>query len=60
VLERDLATHEPGVLDETDHGQVLDLGRVEGLSAAPSTLHGFVESEESGDIDKSDNIEQAG
>jgi N utilization substance protein A len=60
LLERDLATHEPGVVDETDQGEVLDLGRVEGLSGAPSTLHSFVETDESGNIDKSDNIEQAG
>src|SRR5947209_7583566 len=39
VLEHDLAKHEPAVLEETEEGEVLDLGRVEGLSAAPSTLH---------------------
>jgi transcription termination/antitermination protein NusA len=58
LLESDLATHQPGIIEETDEGEVLDLGRVEGLSAAPSTLHSFVESGGSGDIDKSDNIEK--
>jgi len=38
LLEHVLATHEPAPLDETAKGEVLDLGRVEGLSAAPSTL----------------------
>jgi len=44
VLEHDLAKHEAVLLEETDEGEVLDLGRVEGLSAAPSTLRGFVHS----------------
>ena len=38
VLEQDLARHEPAALEESDDGEVLDLGRVEGLSSAPSTL----------------------
>jgi len=60
VLEHDLATHEPLPLDETAEGEVLDLGRVEGLSAAPSTLRGFAASDkiaenmESGTIEKSE------
>lgn len=39
-LEHDLARNEPEPLADTDEGkeQVMDLGRVEGLSAAPSTL----------------------
>jgi N utilization substance protein A len=44
VLEHDLAKHEAALLEETDEGEVLDLGKVEGLSAAPSTLRGFVHS----------------
>jgi hypothetical protein len=40
VLQQDLATHEPAPIDESAEGEVLDLGRVEGLSAAPSTLRG--------------------
>jgi hypothetical protein len=37
---------------------VLDLGRVEGLSAAPSTFRDIIEIGDAGDIDKSDNIEK--
>ena len=45
VLERDLATHEAAPTQETDEGEVLDLGRVEGLSGAPSALHDIVGSD---------------
>jgi len=45
VLEHDLATHEAALLEDTDEGEVLDLGRVEGLSAAPSTLRDVTESD---------------
>jgi len=38
VLEQDLATHQQALLEETEDGEILDLGRVEGLSGAPSTL----------------------
>jgi len=38
VLEHDLATHQAALLEETEDGETLDLGRVEGLSGAPSTL----------------------
>jgi N utilization substance protein A len=38
VLEQDLATHRAALLEETEDGEILDLGRVEGLSGAPSTL----------------------
>jgi transcription termination/antitermination protein NusA len=48
VLEHDLATHQSAQLEETDDGEVLDLGRVEGLSGAPSALHDIVGSEENG------------
>ncbi len=41
VLERDMAKHEQALLEETDEGEVLDLGKVEGLSAAPSSLRAF-------------------
>ena len=41
VLEHDLAKHEQVLLEETKEGEVLDLGRVEGLSAAPSQLRGL-------------------
>lgn len=46
VLERDIATHEGAPLEETEDGEVLDLGQVEGLSGAPSTLSSMVGSEE--------------
>jgi transcription termination/antitermination protein NusA len=58
VLERDLAKHEQALLEETDEGEVLDLGKVEGLSAAPSSLRAFAHSEISGagDALESDTI----
>lgn len=59
VLERDLATHEAASLEPSEEGEVLDLGRVEGLSAAPSTLHNLTRSPDDGDIGKSDTIETA-
>ncbi len=56
VLERDLATHETAPLEESGEGEVLDLGRVEGLSAAPSVLRDFVESDEASREAQSDTI----
>jgi len=38
VLEHDLARHEAAAVAEDSGAEVLDLGRVEGLSAAPSSL----------------------
>jgi len=46
VLEHDLARHEAAPIEESEEGEVLDLGNVEGLSGAPSTLRDLVESEE--------------
>ena len=60
VLERDIATHESAVVDDTDEGEVLDLGRVEGLSAAPSTLRNVVETGEPDEDVKSDTMDDAG
>jgi hypothetical protein len=57
VLEHDIATHEPATVDDTDEGEVVDLGRVEGLSAAPSSLRNTTESGEIPETDKSDTIE---
>ncbi|MGH8162785.1 MAG: transcription termination factor NusA [Rhodanobacteraceae bacterium] len=57
VLERDLATHEWPEIEETDEGEVLDLGRVEGLSGAPSTLRDLV-SEEAGESGGSDTMKK--
>ena len=58
VLEQDLATHQAALLDERDDGEVLDLGRVEGLSAAPSTLREVTRSEASSEEQGSDTIEK--
>ena len=44
VLEQDLATHQAALLEETEDGEILDLGRVEGLSGAPSTLRAAADS----------------
>ncbi len=60
VLEEDVATHESAKVEETDEGEVLDLGRVEGLSGAPSTLREMVGSEESLETEQSDTMEKSG
>ncbi len=59
VLNRDLATHEPAALNKTEKGEVLDLGRVEGLSAAPSTLRGLTSSGESDELAESVTMEKS-
>ncbi len=59
VLEHDLARHEAALLDETEDGEVLDLGRVEGLSGAPSTLRDVVEPEEAAKGAESDTMKNA-
>ena len=59
VLEHDLARHEASLLEETEEGEVLDLGRVEGLSGAPSTLRDVVQSEESAEGAESDTMKNA-
>ncbi len=56
VLERDIATHEPSSVEESDSGEVLDLGRVEGLSGAPSSLREMVGSGEAGETAESDTM----
>jgi transcription termination/antitermination protein NusA len=60
VLEHDLARHEPAALEETAEAEVLDLGRVEGLSAAPSTLRDFAEADETAETDQSGTMEKSG
>ncbi len=57
VLEQDLATHKAAQLEETDGGEVLDLGRVEGLSGAPSTLHRMVGSAGAAEGAESDTMD---
>jgi N utilization substance protein A len=58
VLEHDLARHEAALLDESEEGEVLDLGQVEGLSGAPSVLRNLVQSEDMSDIDQSDTMKK--
>ena len=58
VLEHDIATHDPAPLDETDEGEVLDLGNVEGLSGAPSSMREMVGSGEPHESDLSDRMEK--
>jgi N utilization substance protein A len=53
VLEHDIARHETVPLEETEEGEVLDLGRVEGLSGTPSTLRGVVADEDSEETEES-------
>jgi transcription termination/antitermination protein NusA len=57
ILEHDLATHQAALLEETEDGEVLDLGRVEGLSGAPSTLRAAA-SPETGEPVASDTMEK--
>jgi transcription termination/antitermination protein NusA len=59
TLEHDLALNEPEPLAESAAGEVLDLGRVEGLSAAPSTLRGVTPSGEDAEGDRSDTMKNA-
>lgn len=59
VLDHDLARNEPALPEETDDGEVLDLGRVEGLSGAPSTLRGMTQSDESAEETGSDTMKNA-
>jgi len=56
VLEHDIARHEAVDVQHTDHGDVLDLGRVEGLSGAPSTLRGDVSPDTAPGDEESDTI----
>jgi hypothetical protein len=56
VLEHDIARHEGIDVEHTDEGEVLDLGRVEGLSGAPSTLRGDVSPDTGPEGEESDRI----
>jgi transcription termination/antitermination protein NusA len=60
MLEHDLARNEPVQLEDTEEGEVLDLGRVEGLSAAPSTLRDTVQSSETDEDTESGTMKNAG
>ena len=59
VLEQDLAHHKAALLDHGDDGEVLDLGRIEGLSAAPSTLRSVATSAEATDSEASDTMKKS-
>ncbi len=61
VLEHDIARHETAAVGKTGHVEVLDLGRVEGLSGAPSTMRGLATSAGSDDTEEdvpSDTIDK--
>jgi len=57
ILEHDIARHEPVAADETEGYEVIDLGRVEGLSGAPSTLRNLVSSDHASETEESGSIE---
>ena len=59
VLEGDLARHQATLLEETEEGEILDLGRVEGLSAAPSSLRPIAESDGTAEGAGSDTMKNA-
>jgi N utilization substance protein A len=56
VLEHDMARHESVEVEHTKQGDVLDLGKVEGLSGAPSTLGGDVSPDTELEAEESDTI----
>ena len=59
VLEQDLARHEAVAVNEADGTEVLDLGRVEGLSAAPSIFDNQPEPIETAEKHESATIKSA-
>jgi N utilization substance protein A len=59
VLEHDMARHESAPVTEQGDIEVLDLGQVEGLSAAPSSLDSQSDSDEVAEIDESATIKSA-
>jgi hypothetical protein len=56
VLEGDIARHETVGVEHTGDGETLDLGRVEGLSGAPSTLRDDVSPGIGAEDEESDTI----
>ena len=58
ILQHDLATGEAEPTGDFDGREVLDLGRVEGLSAAPSTLRGNEDNEEMAENSESGTMEK--
>lgn len=59
VLEHDLARHESAPVSEVGDVEVLDLGQVEGLSGAPSSLHPQLDADETVENDESATIKSA-
>jgi N utilization substance protein A len=59
VLEHDLARHESAPVSEQGDTEVIDLGQVEGLSAAPSSLDPQSDGGEGAEIDESATIKSA-
>ncbi len=55
-LQHDIARHEQAPISELDGYEVIDLGRVEGLSSAPSSLRHLVQPDASADAAESGNI----
>jgi N utilization substance protein A len=60
VLEHDFARHEEALLEHTGEGEALDLGLVEGLSGAPSSLSGLTASDELEESAESDTMRKSG
>ena len=61
VLEHDLARHEAALLGKTGEVEMLDLGLVEGLSGAPSSMRGLADSADSDETENgilSDTIDR--
>jgi N utilization substance protein A len=56
VLEHDMARHESAPTSDAGEAEVIDLGQVEGLSAAPSSLQPQTEVEETAENAESANI----
>jgi hypothetical protein len=59
VLEHDLARHEAAPMNEIGEVAVIDLGQVEGLSGAPSSLHPQPEAAETVESEESATIKSA-
>jgi hypothetical protein len=61
VLEHDLAKHESALLKKNGEAEILDLGLVEGLSGAPSSMRGLASGgpDEAGDGVLSDTIDRS-
>jgi transcription termination/antitermination protein NusA len=59
ALEHDFARNEPAPVQHVGDSEVLDLGQVEGLSGAPSSLNEVVATDEVSEADESATIKSA-